>query len=77
VELDALLRDLVVGEQDVRHGLPAEEDVQLRIAEEEGLALVDERDADLAGERIGESRRELQAGEAGAEDNNVLLLHST
>jgi hypothetical protein len=74
-ELDALLRDLGVGEQDVCGCLAAEEDVQLRVTEVERLVLVDERDADVLGERLGESRRQLQAGEAGTQGDDVLLRH--
>jgi hypothetical protein len=60
-------------QQDVRCRFPAEQDVQLREPEGERAVPVEERDADLVGERVGESRRQLQAREAGPKDKDVLL----
>src|SRR5207247_492772 len=74
-ELHALFRDLAVGKQYVLRGFAAEQDVQLRVPEAERFVLVDERDADLVRKRVGESRRQLQAGEAGAKNNHLLLVH--
>ena len=50
------------------------------------LGILESRDGDgcfdssqvhLVRERIGEARRQLQPAEAGAENHNVLLVHST
>ena len=60
-------------ELDVRRRLAAEQDVQLREPEGERVVPVEERDADLVGERVGKSRRQLQAREAGPKDKDVLL----
>ena len=42
----------------------AEHDVELRVAEDEAVALVDERHVDLVAERLGQHRAELEAAEA-------------
>ena len=71
-ELDAGLRDLAV--EELRRGRlrPAEEDVELREAEREPVVAVDQRDADVVREFVGEAARELEPAEAGAEDDDVL-----
>ena len=70
-ELDSRLRKLAIGDLD-RGGVgTAEEDVELREPERERVVPVDQRDANLAGERVGEAARQLQAGEARAEDHDV------
>ena len=74
-ELDSLFGDVAVGEQDVRRRLPTEQDVQLRESEAERVISVDKRDANLVGERVGESCRQLQASETGPKDHDVCLLH--
>jgi len=71
-ELDPRFRDVAVVEDDFVPGLAPEQDVQLRVAEVEGLAPVDERDAKVVG-GLGEARRELQPCEAGTEYQHVLL----
>ena len=71
-ELDSLFGDVAVVQQDVRSRLPAEQDVQLREPEAKGVVLVEKRDADLARERLGESRRQLQARETCTKDHDVL-----
>jgi hypothetical protein len=53
-------------------GLPPEQDVELREAEGEGVVLVDQCRADLTGERLGEPRRKLEAGETRTEDQYML-----
>src|SRR5262245_24833047 len=55
---------------DGRRRLPPEHDVELREAEDERIALVDEHDLDGVAERLGKNRRQLQATEAGAENNH-------
>src|SRR5262245_22321714 len=71
-ELDPLSRHLRVVEEDVLLGFTAEEDVELRESEMERVVLVDERDADLVDERLGEACRKLQAGEACSQYHHVL-----
>jgi hypothetical protein len=46
------LRDLPVGKADGVSSAPAEEDIELRVAEEERLALVDQRHLDVVAERL-------------------------
>jgi len=72
-ELDALLGDVAVMQPCLCGGPSAEHDVQLREPEDERVVLIDERDVDLVCERVGESRRQLQAREAGTKDQDVLL----
>lgn len=71
-ELDSLFGDVAVVQQDVRCRLPAEQDVQLREPEAEGVVLVEKRDTDLAREGLGESRRQFQARETCTKDHDVL-----
>ena len=74
-ELDSLFGDVAVVQQDVRCRLPAEQDVQLRESEAKGVVLVEKRDADLAREGLGESRRQFQARETCTEDHDMLHRH--
>ena len=71
-ELDARLGELAIGDPHRGCVLPAEDDVELREAEREAVVLVDQRDPNLVGERLGETARQLQAGEPGTEDDDVL-----
>ena len=71
-ELDAHLGDLCVGQEHVRLRLAAEENVELREPEGERVVPLDQRGAPLAGERLGQPRRELQAREPCTEDHDVL-----
>ena len=75
-ELDAVLREVAVVELHLLGRLTAEHHLKLGEAEEESVVAVDKRDANRVRDRLGEPRRELQATEAGAEDQDV-LLHRT
>ncbi len=72
-KLDAVLVEVAVVQPHVVGCLPAEHHVELGEAEDEGVVAVQQRDADRIGKRLGEPRRQLQAGESGAEDEDVLL----
>ena len=72
-ELDAVLVDVAVGQPHVVGRSPAEHHVELGVAEDERVVAVEQRDADRVLERLGEPRRQLQAAEARAEDQDVLL----
>jgi len=50
---------------------PSEHDVELGVAEDEGVAAVDERDVDVAGHFLGQPCGQLQSGEAGTEDQHA------
>jgi hypothetical protein len=56
-ELDSRFGDLLVGEEDVGLRFPTEQDVQLRESEAERVISVEKRDANVVGERVGESCR--------------------
>ena len=71
-ELDARLREPAVGDLHLGRVRMSEQDVELREPEREPVALVDQRHPDLVGNGLGEPSRELQSGETGAEDHNVL-----
>src|SRR5262249_3303255 len=51
---------------------PAEQHVELRETEGEAVFLVDQRDSNLAGERVGQAACELEPAEPGSEDHDVL-----
>ena len=72
-ELDAVLVDVAVVQPHVVGRLPAEHHLELGVAEDERVVAVQQRDADHVLERLGEPRRQLQAAEARAEDQDVLL----
>ena len=55
-----------------RH-LPPEHHVELGEAEDERIALVDEDDVDRVAEGLGKNRRQLEAAEAGAQDDDACL----
>ena len=72
-EAHAGLEDLAVGEA---HGLErcaTEHHVELGVAEDEGVALVDQRDLDLLAERLREHGGELETAEARPQDNDATL----
>ena len=72
-KLDAHFGDVAVVQLYLGCGLAAEQNVQLREPEAERIVLVDERDADILGKRVGQSRSQFQAPETGPEDHDVLL----
>jgi hypothetical protein len=53
----------------------AEHHVELRVPEDERVARLDERDAGVVAECVGQDRRELEPAESGAENENA--LHGT
>ncbi len=67
-ELDVGLGDVAVAQPDFVQAPPAEHHVELREAEDEGVALVDQGDPDLVPEPLGEPGRQLEAAEPGPED---------
>src|SRR5207244_11986448 len=71
-ELDTRLRELAVVQPQRRRVGIAEDDVELREAEREAVVLVDQRDANLVGDGVGEPAGELQPSEPGSEDDDVL-----
>ena len=72
-ELDAVLRDVAVVELHLLGRLAAEHHLKLGEAEEERVVAVQKRDPNRVRDRLGEPRREFQATEAGAEDQDMLL----
>jgi hypothetical protein len=50
-----------------------EHQIELREAEDERVALVDERDVDLVAHRLGQDRAELQPAEARAKDDDAFV----
>ena len=56
-----------VGDTHARQILAAEHEVELREAEYEGIAAVDDRDVDLVGHLVRQHGRQFQAGEPGAQ----------
>ena len=72
-ELDAVLVDVAVGQPHLVGRLPAEHHLELGVAEDERVVAVQQRDADRVLKRLGEPRRQLEAAEARAEDQDVLL----
>src|SRR6185312_536651 len=75
-ETDAGLVDAGIGETDGVEVGPAVHEVELGESEHEGVVLVDDRDVDLAGDVFRQPRGELQAGEAGTEDDHLLHCFS-
>ena len=72
-ESHAGLDDVAVGMTDVSRQLASEHHVELREAEDERVALVDEHDVDSVAERIGKNRRQLEAAEPRAEHDHARL----
>ena len=70
-EPHARLDDVAVGMTDVGRHLPSEHHVELREAEDERVALVDEHDVDGVAEGVRKNRRQLEAAEAGAEHHDT------
>ena len=64
------LRDVAVVELHRVGRLPPEHHIELRVAEHEVVALVDQRDLDLVGDLLRQSRRQLQAAESRPEDEH-------
>jgi hypothetical protein len=56
---------------DLVHRPPSEHHVELREAEDERIALVDQRDRHLAGQLAAQPRRELETAEPGAQDHDA------
>ena len=71
-EADTDLRDVAVREANCVRSRPPEHHVELRVAEDEGVALVDQGDGDLVAERFREHGRELEPAEAGSQDDDSL-----
>ncbi len=71
-EADAGLGELRVRQPNVLEPDSPEHHVELRVAEDERLGLVDQRDARVLSERLGQLGRQLEAGEARTEDENAL-----
>ena len=76
-ELDGILRDVTVIELHLLGRLAAEHHLKLGKAEEEGIVAVEKRDPNRVRDRLGEPRRELQATEASAKDQDALLHRDT
>jgi hypothetical protein len=70
-ELDARQGDVAVGEPDLVGGMPTEEHVQLREAEDEPVVLVDQRDANGARCRLRQPGGELESAEPGTKDHDM------
>ena len=64
-------RERAVRHRDGVQRLAPEHDVELREAEDERVALVDQRDVDLVAEGVRQRRGELEPAEAGAEDDDA------
>src|SRR3954469_9635768 len=75
-EADSGFVDVGVGQADLLGRRPAEHHVELRVAEDEGVVLVDQRDAGVAAERLGQESRELETAEARTQ-NDEACLHRT
>ena len=71
-EAHARLHDVSVREPNGVGRRPPEHDVELRVAEDERVVLVDQRDLELVAEGLGQRRRELEPAEARAEDQDSL-----
>ena len=71
-EADAGLGDVSVRKANGVQSRPPEHHVELRVAEDESVALVDQGDGDLVADRLREHRRELEPAEAGSQDDDSL-----
>ena len=65
--------DVGIGQADLLGRRLAEHHVELRVAEDEGVVLVDERNAGVAAERFGQESRELETAEARAQNDETRL----
>ena len=72
-ESHARFDDVAVGMAHVGRHLPSEHHVELREAEDERVALVDEHDVDGVAEGIRKNRRQLEAAESRAEHDHACL----
>ena len=59
-----------ITESDLVRAAPPEHHVELREPEDEGVALVDQRDLNVVPELVGQPGRQLEAAEPGPEDQN-------
>ena len=71
-EADAGLGEVAVRKANRVQRRPPEHHVELRVAEDERVALVDQRDGDLVADRLRQHRRELEPAEAGSQDDDSL-----
>ena len=76
-ERDARLGEVGVGHANVLGGGAAEHDVELRVSEDERVARLDQRDAGLVAEGVGEDRRELEPAEPRSQDEDALRHHAS
>jgi hypothetical protein len=70
-EAHARLCDVAVGEPNRFRRRAAEHHVQLCVAEDERVALVDQRHVDVVAKRLGQAARELEAAEPRSEDDHT------
>ena len=70
-EPHARFLDRGVRESDLVSGHATEHHVELRVAEHEGVAVVDQRHPRMLTERVGQDRRELEAAEARAQNEDA------
>jgi hypothetical protein len=76
-EADAGFDDVGIGQADVLERRPVEHHVELRVAEDEGVVLVDQLDAGVAAERLGQDSRELETAEARAQTTKRACIGRT
>ena len=69
-EAHARLRDVAIGQTNRVERRPAEHHVELRVAEDERVALVDQGHIDVPAGRLGQRRGELETAEARSQDHN-------
>ena len=75
-EADTGLGEVGIRQANLAWRLAPEHHVELRVAEDEGVVLVDQRDAGVAPERLGQESRELETAEARTQ-NDEACLHRT
>ena len=64
--------DVAVRETDRVERRPSEHHVELRVTEDERIALVDQSDVDVVAERVRQCRRQFETPEAGSQDDDPL-----
>ncbi len=72
-EAHARLEDVGVRQADLFCGGSPEHDIEFRVAEDERVALVDQRDAGVVTERLGQESRELETGKPRAQDDDARI----
>jgi len=72
-EADTGLGEVGIRQANLAWRLAPEHHVELRVAEDEGVVLVDERNAGVAAERFGQESRELETAEARAQNDETRL----